>query len=94
MHQWSDIRRRLLTGELSLRQAAAESGLNFRTVRKTLEQVRRLRAADRVDETVLPDAVADSEGTIRGSFELPMPGLSLINVSPISGRADQEVSNR
>ena len=38
MHQWSDIRRRLLTGELSLRQAAAEYGLNFRTVQKILAQ--------------------------------------------------------
>jgi transposase len=38
MHQWSDIRRRVLAGELSLRQAAAEYDLNFRTVKKILAQ--------------------------------------------------------
>jgi hypothetical protein len=38
MHQWSDIRRRVLTGELSLRQAAVEYDLNFRTVQKILAQ--------------------------------------------------------
>jgi transposase len=34
MELWSEIRRRVLTGELSLRQACSEYGLNFRTVRK------------------------------------------------------------
>src|SRR3989442_20835 len=34
MQVWSEIRRRVLAGELSLRQACAEYGLNFRTVRK------------------------------------------------------------
>jgi len=34
MHLWSEVRRRVLAGALSLRQAAAEYGLNFRTVRK------------------------------------------------------------
>lgn len=34
MELWSEIRRRVLTGELSIRQACAEYGLNFRTVRK------------------------------------------------------------
>jgi transposase len=38
MHQWSNIRRRVLAGELSLRQAAAEYDLNFRTVQKILAQ--------------------------------------------------------
>jgi transposase len=36
MELWSQIRRRVLTGELSIRQACAEYGLNFRTVRKIL----------------------------------------------------------
>ena len=31
---WSEIRRRVVTGEISLRQACSEYGLNFRTVRK------------------------------------------------------------
>ncbi len=31
---WSEIRRRILTGELSLRQACEAYHLNFRTVRK------------------------------------------------------------
>src|SRR5262245_58803406 len=34
MELWSEIRRRVLTGEISLRQACSEYGLNFRTVRK------------------------------------------------------------
>jgi transposase len=34
MEIWSEIRRRVKAGELSMRQAAAEYGLNFRTVRK------------------------------------------------------------
>jgi transposase len=34
MELWSEIRRRVLAGELSLRQACSEYGLNFRTVRK------------------------------------------------------------
>ena len=34
MELWSEIRRRVVTGELSLRQACSEYGLNFRTVRK------------------------------------------------------------
>jgi transposase len=38
MPLWSDIRRRVRAGELSLRQAAAEYGLNFRTVQKILAQ--------------------------------------------------------
>jgi transposase len=38
MALWSDIRRRVRAGELSLRQAAAEYGLNFRTVKKILAQ--------------------------------------------------------
>jgi transposase len=38
MHLWSDIRRRVLAGELSLRQAAAQYDLNFRTVQKIVAQ--------------------------------------------------------
>jgi transposase len=38
MQLWSDIRRRVNSGELSMRQAAAEYGLNFRTVQKILAQ--------------------------------------------------------
>lgn len=38
MQLWSEVRRRVLTGELSRRQAAAEYGLNFRTVQKILAQ--------------------------------------------------------
>jgi transposase len=34
MERWSEIRRRVLTGELSMRQASSEYGLNFRTVHK------------------------------------------------------------
>jgi len=34
MERWSEIRRRVLTGELSMRQASSEYGLNFRTVQK------------------------------------------------------------
>jgi helix-turn-helix, Psq domain len=34
MQLWSEIRRRVVTGEISLRQACSEYGLNFRTVRK------------------------------------------------------------
>src|SRR6202035_3977501 len=34
MELWSEIRRRVLTGELSIRQSCSEYGLNFRTVRK------------------------------------------------------------
>jgi hypothetical protein len=36
MQLWSEIRRRVSTGEISMRPAAAEYGLNFRTVRKIL----------------------------------------------------------
>jgi transposase len=38
MHLWSEIRRRVRTGELSLRQAAAQYGINFRTVQKIVAQ--------------------------------------------------------
>jgi transposase len=38
MQVWSEVRRRVLTGELSLRQAAAEYGINFRTVQKIVAQ--------------------------------------------------------
>src|SRR2546421_305100 len=34
MELWSEIRRRVLTGDISLRQACSEYHLNFRTVRK------------------------------------------------------------
>jgi hypothetical protein len=34
MELWSEIRRRVVTGELSLRQACSEYGLKFRTIRK------------------------------------------------------------
>jgi transposase len=34
MELWSEIRRRVLAGEISLRQACSEYGLNFRTIRK------------------------------------------------------------
>src|SRR6516225_4720975 len=34
MELWSEIRRRVLAGEISLRQACSEYGLNFRAVRK------------------------------------------------------------
>jgi transposase len=36
MDRWSEIRGRVLRGELSLRQACREYGLNFRTVRKVV----------------------------------------------------------
>jgi transposase len=38
MQLWSEIRRRVNSGELSMRQAAAEYGINFRTVQKILAQ--------------------------------------------------------
>jgi transposase len=38
MQVWSEVRRRVLAGELSRRQAAAEYHLNFRTVQKILAQ--------------------------------------------------------
>jgi len=38
METWSEIRRRVLTGELSMRQACSEYGLNFRTVQKVARQ--------------------------------------------------------
>jgi transposase len=38
MQLWSEVRRRVLSGELSLRQAAAEYHLNFRTVQKIVAQ--------------------------------------------------------
>src|SRR5262245_10133095 len=38
MRLWSEVRRRVLTGELSLRQAAREYRLNFRTVQKIVAQ--------------------------------------------------------
>ena len=34
MELWSEIRRRVLAGDISMRQACAEYRLNFRTVRK------------------------------------------------------------
>jgi len=37
MELWSEIRRRVLTGELSMRQACSEYGLNFRTVSKIVQ---------------------------------------------------------
>jgi transposase len=37
MELWSEIRRRIKTGELSIRQASSEYGLNFRTVRKIVQ---------------------------------------------------------
>ena len=36
MDTWSEIRRRVQSGELSMRQACSEYGLNFRTVRKVV----------------------------------------------------------
>jgi transposase len=38
MELWSEIRRRVLTRELSMRQACSEYGLNFRTVQKIVRQ--------------------------------------------------------
>jgi transposase len=38
MELWSEIRRRVLTGALSMRQACSEYGLNFRTVQKIARQ--------------------------------------------------------
>jgi len=43
---WAEIRRRVGTGELSLRQAAAEYHLNFRTVRKIVHQTQPASQAD------------------------------------------------
>ena len=39
MELWTEVRRRVLTGELSRRQAAQEYGLNYRTVAKICEHV-------------------------------------------------------
>src|SRR6516162_6510336 len=36
MEKWAEIRRRVLTGELSMRQACSEYGLNFRTISKVV----------------------------------------------------------
>jgi transposase len=38
MELWSEIRRRVLTGELSMRQACSEYELNFRTVQKVVHR--------------------------------------------------------
>ena len=38
MELWSEIRRRILAGELSMRQACSEYHLNFRTIRKIVRQ--------------------------------------------------------
>jgi transposase len=38
MELWSEIRRRIRTGEISMRQACAEYHLNFRTIRKIVRQ--------------------------------------------------------
>src|ERR1700747_3043625 len=38
MDLWTEIRRRIVTGELSMRQACSEYGLNFRTVQKIVQQ--------------------------------------------------------
>jgi helix-turn-helix, Psq domain len=38
MNLWTEIRRRIVTGELSMRQACSEYGLNFRTVQKIVRQ--------------------------------------------------------
>jgi transposase len=38
MDLWTEIRRRIVTGELSMRQACSEYGLNFRTVQKIVRQ--------------------------------------------------------
>jgi transposase len=37
MDRWTEIRRRVLTGELSMRQASSEYGLNWRTIRKIID---------------------------------------------------------
>jgi len=39
MELWTEIRRRVLTGEISRRQACREYGLNWRTIKKVLEHV-------------------------------------------------------
>lgn len=39
MELWTEVRRRVLTGELSLRRAAEEYGLNYRTVKKIVNHV-------------------------------------------------------
>jgi hypothetical protein len=38
MELWSEIRRRIRTGEISMRQACSEYHLNFRTIRKIVWQ--------------------------------------------------------
>ena len=38
MELWSQIRRRIRTGEISMRQACIEYHLNFRTIRKIVLQ--------------------------------------------------------
>jgi hypothetical protein len=37
MELWSEVRRRVLTGEISMRQARSEYDLDFRTIRKPEE---------------------------------------------------------
>ena len=38
MQLWAEIRRRVLAGELSMRQAAVDYELNFRTIQKIVHQ--------------------------------------------------------
>lgn len=48
----------------------------------TDDQLAKIRAADHIENVVPPiDVVADREGAIRSSFDLPMPGLSLLELS-------------
>jgi len=48
----------------------------------TADQLERIRAADRIEDLAPPtELTADREGAIRSSFELPMPAMSLIELS-------------
>src|SRR5262249_17246048 len=57
------------------------------------DELMRFESADRIEDFALEaDVVADDDGVVRSSFDLPMPGLSLLTLS--SGASGAPASDR
>ena len=96
MQLWTEIRRRVLAGELSLRQACAEYGLNFRTVRKIvrapeLTSSENSSAASASAEARIPSCSSSSGGfhiaTRRAAFGAASRSTSRKSSRPVSRSA-------
>ena|ERR1700733_1309945 len=84
MELWSDIRRRVLTGEMNMQQACSEYGINFSTAEKIVQQAE--QAAQLQSERYRShDRHHDVEQELDMTFRtLPRKGTQLIRYFPLS----------